>query len=507
MPILLVLASFAFSALAAEHRFTFRLPAEPATLDWNKAHTPIETHMLVNLMEGLVSVDDQLRVQPALAEKWKISPDGLTYTFEIRKGAKWSDGVAVRAQDFVFSWKRLLTRATGAQYAYFLFDIEGAEAFFKGEQPDFSKVGVRAASDHQLVVKLARAVPYWIFLPSFWVTFPMREDLAGKPGWLDAAKLVSAGPYVLASRELDQRLTLKPNPHYWGKRGNLTEIVAQVVRDDSTALTLYESGKLDFLTDLSAPDVERLEKRPDLRNFPYLKTVFLVMVASRQPTDKALVRQAIAHAIDRGPIPKILHGAQKVAGYLVPPPILSADPKLGIAFDPKKARELLTKAGATSLPHADILIPNTEKATTVAQYLQGELKKNLGWAVGVSPFDNKTYRSQMEAKAFALYIGSWSADYPDPDNYASIFLSDAGTNRSGWKNGEYDKLVMSARTQKPSERAKTYRQAMSLLQSQEAIVLPLYYEPNLALVRTTVRGLSLNPLNYLYLRQVSLEAR
>ena len=148
---------------------------------------------------------------------------------------------------------------------------------------------------------------------------------------------------------------------------------------------------------------------------------------------------------------------------------------------------------------------NWDKAVTIGQFIQGELKKNLGITAVLQPFDHKTFRAQLDLHAFALFESSWSADYPDPDNFLSLFLSDTGNNRTTWKNAKYDQLVLKARYhQNAREREKLYLEAQKILQEQEAVVLPLYYEPNMALVRSRVEGLELNPINYLLLRKVML---
>ena len=154
-----------------------RLPGEPETLDWNKAHAAIETPIVMNVMDGLLLLDASLRVRPALAQSWTVSPNGRTYTFKLRPGVKWSDGVPLKAQDFVYSWRRLLSPETGAAYAYFLFDIEGAEWYNKGELKDFDSVGIKAVDDLTFQIKLTKPVAHWIYVPTFWVTFPMRQDL------------------------------------------------------------------------------------------------------------------------------------------------------------------------------------------------------------------------------------------------------------------------------------------------------------------------------------------
>jgi len=169
---LLVLSPHHAQAL---NKFTFRIGGEPETLDWSLAHTAIETHLMMNLMDGLVAIEPDLKVTPQLAESWKVSADHKTYTFKLRKGVVWSDGVPLVAQQFVDSWKRLLTRSTGASYAYFLYDLVGAEDFHKGKITDFTQVGVKALDDQTLQVKLSHPTPYWIYIPTFWVTFPMRK--------------------------------------------------------------------------------------------------------------------------------------------------------------------------------------------------------------------------------------------------------------------------------------------------------------------------------------------
>jgi oligopeptide transport system substrate-binding protein len=154
-------------ANGGERNFSLRLLDEPETLDWNRAHTQVETYLLCNLMEGLVSIDAELKIQPALAESWEIQAGGLRYTFHLRPGSKWSDGVPLKAQDFITSWRRLLTPSTGSVYAYLLQDIRGAREFVRGSARDFSRVGVKALDDATLEIELEQPVAYWLNLLSY----------------------------------------------------------------------------------------------------------------------------------------------------------------------------------------------------------------------------------------------------------------------------------------------------------------------------------------------------
>ncbi|NDD92326.1 peptide ABC transporter substrate-binding protein [bacterium] len=284
--VLLGSSSVSWAAGSKESTFTFRLQGEPETLDWNRAHTLSETYLLLNLMEGLVEVAPNLKLENRLAERFSISPDGRTYTFYLRKGVKWQDGVPLRAADFVYSWKRLLSPLTAASYAYLLFDIQGAKDFYEGKLKDFSKVGIKAIDDRTFEVKLQRPMAHWIYIPTFWVTFPLREDVVAKHGasWTAPGKMITLGPYTLESRELDSKIVLRANANYWGKRGNVQKVIGQIVSDDQTALTLFETGNLDFMGEIPLLELSRVSSRPEFRVFPYLKTSYLGFNVSKFPS-------------------------------------------------------------------------------------------------------------------------------------------------------------------------------------------------------------------------------
>ena len=490
--------------------FNFRIIGEPETLDWNRAHTPIETYILLNIMEGLLAFDGAMKVSPALAQSWTISPDGKTYTFKLRPDVKWSDGVPLKARDFVYSWKRLLSPMTAAAYAYFLFDVEGAENFNKGLNKDFGSVGIKALDDVTFQVRLAHPVAHWITIPTFWVTFPLREDVVQKNGsdWEKPGRMVTLGPYKLVAHDIDSKIVLRPNPNYHGKRGNIEEINALIVKDATTAVTLYESGKLDFVTDLSTLDVKRFSSSPDFKVFPYLKTAYLGLVVDKFPLTNLKVRRAIAMAIDKSKFGELLYGKQQAATTLVPPSLIAYSKTLGLPYDPVRAKAELRASGLDmSRPlNLDLVIPNWDKPLNVAQFIQGELHKNLGLSVNLQPFDNKTFRAQVDLRAYPLFQLSWSADYPDPDNFVSLFLSSSGNNRTTWKNAQYDQRVLAARRMPDLKaREKIYLQLQKQLLEEETVIIPLYYEPNIALVRPRVKGLELNPINYLLLKKVSVD--
>lgn len=487
--------------------FTFRLLGDPETLDWNRAHTPVETWLLTNLMEGLVTHDPKMVVAPALAEKWTKSADGKTYTFHLRKDVKWSDGVPLKAADFLYSWKRLLSPVTAASYAYILFDIEGAEDYFKGKTSDFSKVGISTPDETTLVVRLAKPVAHFIHIPTFWVTFPLRQDVVEKHGtsWSKPGRMVTLGPFELSSYDLDSKIVLTANPNYYGAHGNVDQAVGMIVKEDSTALTLYETGKIDFLTDISGTDLKRLEGRKDLLRFAYLKTGYLGFVVDKYPVSSAHVRRAIAMSIDKTKFGEFLHGGQTAAGGFVPEGMFGFNPKIGLPYDPAEAKKELAKAGVKPGMAVELVVTNWEKNLTVGQFIQAEVKKNIGLEVSIRPFDHKTFRAQLGLHSFPIFLLSWSADYPDPDNFLSVFITGAGNNQTKWKNANYDTKVLTARYhQDQSTRRKLYDEAQKILVEDEAAIIPLFNEPILALVNPRVKNIRINALNYLEMKAIAL---
>jgi ABC-type oligopeptide transport system substrate-binding subunit len=180
----------------------------------------------------------------------------------------------------------------------------------------------------------------------------------------------------------------------------------------------------------------------------------------------------------------------------------------GLPFDPPRARSELRASGVdpATAPKIDLVIPNLDKPRTLAQFIQGELKRNLGLNVELQAFDNKTFRAQIDLKTHPMFVLSWGADYPDPDNFLSVFLGSSGNNRTGFKNLKYDGLIVQARSARgEAARKKLYLAAQKILLEDEAALVPLYYEPNLALVKNDVKGVVLSPLNYLYVKGVTLE--
>lgn len=481
-----------------------RTLGDPLTFDWNRAFTPIEATLIRNMMEGLVAIGPKMNVMPALAQRWQISLDQKRYTFYLRKDVKWTDGKQLKAQDFVQSWKRLLSPDFSANYAYLLFDIVNAEAFSQGKIKDFSAVGVKALNDFTLEVQLRSPIAYWIWLPTFWSTFPIRHDLIQKhgPQWSAPEHLVTLGAYALKTYEPNRKVILKKNPSYYGIQGNIDEISAALVTDDATAIRMYNADQLDFITQISSNEAKKLQKRKDFQRWPEAKTLHLNFNPNQGPTSDVKLRKAIAMAIDREKLSKVIISAYEAADSFIPPGLLSHSNTKSLATDVRKAQLLLKespqkKANLT----LDLVTVEYTDEIMVAQFIQSELKKNLGLTVRIHTYSPKQFYSPLVSlSGFSMILNRWTADYPDADNFYSIFLSHSGNNRVRWKNPKYDELILTARSLAGQrEREKLYIQAHHILTQTEAVALPLYYGKNGALVRPTIEGFRPTPTNsYLF---------
>lgn len=521
LPLLVSLFIYIICALAhADPRILrVRTFGDPLTFDWNRAFTPVEATLVRNLMEGLVAIGQSSKPEAALAERYTVSSDGLTYTFHLRKDVKWSDGVQLKAYDFIHSWRRLLSPQFKGNYAYLLLDIVNAEAYNKGELTDFNQVGVKAVDDFTLQVKLRAPVAYWIWIPTFWATFPVRQDLLDKFGsqWDKPGNLVTLGPFLLKSYEEHRNVVLERNPKYYGKRGNVDQVIAALVKEDGTAVSLYEQNQLDFVTKVSAADAARLKGRLDFKRWKEARTVHLDFNPNQAPTNDVRVRKAIAMALDRKKISKVVEGAYQPATSFVPPGFMSYSKNAGLKFDLAAARKLLNDAGFSSgrkdepaglkTLTLDLITVGFTDETIVAKFIAEELKAAFGAEVNVVVLAPKQFYSPtVSLGGFSLLLNRWTADYLDADNFYSIFLSNAGNNRVGWKNAAYDEHVKKARSLTSSkEREKAYNAAQNILLKDDVIAVPLYYGQNGALVRLKVTGFKPTPTNSYLFKDFSLK--
>ncbi|MCP4004751.1 MAG: peptide ABC transporter substrate-binding protein [bacterium] len=504
--VLFCLAACGPSPDAARGELRVNLATEPPTLDWSLATDGTSIKVIEQLMRGLTRLGPDLLPQPALAERWDVSPDGLTYTFHLRPGVVWSDGVPLRAQDFVFSWRRLMDPATAAEYAYFLFPVKNARAVNSGElEPE--QLGVRALDDATLQVRLEAPLVYFSSLVNFMVTFPQRRDVIERwgDGWTEAGRLISLGPFILEEWRHEYRIVLRANADFYAGRPELDRVIGYMVEEAATALVLFEQGILD-LVDLPPLEIRRYRSHPAYRRKAQLRGYYYGFNTRKPPFDDVRVRRAFAMAIDRSQFPPLLQGGEIAWSSWIPPGMPHNNPEIGLGFDPEGARRLLAEAGVdpAELKPIQVVYNSNETHKLVAEKVQAMWRKHLGVDVVLANREWKVFLKEVQVDTPMVYRLGWGADFADPDNFINLFTSDSANNYTGWGNPRYDQLTeQAARERDPSLRQKLYDEAQRILCEQDVPIVPFFVTSINSVVAERVKGFEINPMDLWFLEEVS----
>lgn len=488
--------------------FRMNLGSEPPDLDPAKTDDLVSFSVLMPLLKGLTQFDHNMHPQPAIAERWDISPDGLRYLFYLRKDARWSDGKPVTANDFVFAWKRALTPATGAPYVFFLHEIKNGKAFYEGHIKNFAEVGVKAIDPQTLSVTLERPTPFFLDLAASPVMLPLRQDLVSRYGdkFTEAAHMLSNGAYQMKQWAHEEKIVLKPNPYFYekdpAKRPRLQALEMYMINDANTSVVMYENNELDFIettTSIPSFDVRRLRKSPDAHTNVLHRLNYFGFNVHKPPFDNPKVRQAFAYALDRSYYPRLMQSGQKPMTSWITPGLVGYNDNVGLQYDPAKAKQLLAEAGypdGKGFPTVHLsfqTLYDIQKESEIAQYLW---KKNLNVDVRLENMEWKVLLSKLDQDPPSLFRLGWFVDYPDADSFMNVFLSNSGNNHTGWKNRRYDELVQKAVvTLNPMARQKLYDEAQRLLLEQDTVIVPIYAAEKTYLVKPHIQGLSINALN------------
>lgn len=499
----------------------FSIGAEPSDLDPQTVTGTGDAKIIQSLFEPLVSYEPgTLAPVPGLAERWDISVDGLTYTFHLRADARWSNGDPLTAQDVVDSWRRILTPALGAEYAYFLYLLRGAEAFHKGGTTDFSTVGVRAPDARTVVATLAHPAPYFlqVLLNSPWRPVHLRSIAAvGDPyrrgtKWTLPGALVSSGPFVLKEWILNRRVVVEKSPTYWDRaRVGLNAIHFYPIEQIDTEERAFRAGQLHVTWALPLAKVEPLqrEKSPVLRIDPLLETLFFRLNVRRAPFDDVRIRRALALAIDRDTlVRRTLPGDRQPAPTFVPPLLADYTPPARRAYDPAAARQLLAEAGhagGAGLPPIEILYSNSEIFRLVAEAIQQMWRRELGVEARLANQEKKVVYERRRTGDFQVALASWTADYLDATTFLDMWRSDSGNNQTGWSDPAYDALSNRANTLADARaRAALLAQAESLV-LEAAPIIPIYFNTHVYLIHPAVKGWQPTTMDHTDYRYVSLQ--
>jgi len=487
---------------AADQTLNLGNGAEPKEIDPALVTGEPDGNVVFNIFEGLVTLDnDTLEPQPAVAESWTISPDGKTYTFKIRKNAKWSDGSELTAEDFVWSWTRVLTPMTASEYAYQLYYVKNGEDFNKGKIKDPNMLGLKAPDKYTFVVELAHPTPFFLKLCAFYTLNPTPKQVVTKfPGqeWTKEENIVSNGPYKLVEWKLNRHIKAVPNEYYWDKDAvKLKEIYFYPIENSDTEEKMFLSGKLHLtntVPPLRIPKYEEEAKKmgadATYRAFPQLASYFYRFNVKRKPVDDWRVRRALALTIDRTALVKnILHAGQVPATSFTPPVhgySFKGDlPETVTPAAIAEAKKLLAEAGypdGKGMEKIEIHYNTLEAHKKIAVAIQSMWKTNLGIDVGLFNQEWKVYLDTQVKMDFTVSRAGWVADYPDPNTFLDMFVTGGGNNKTNWSNKDYDHYIEQAgQTMDEAKRFDYFHKAEAIL-LKELPVLPIYFytRPRLA---------------------------
>jgi len=483
----------------------WNLGSEPATLDPQLTKDLYGGSVINHLFEGLFRYRGH-HIEPAIAERYDMTADGLTYTFYLKE-TKWSDGQPLTARDFEYSWKRALDPTTGSEYAFQFHTIAGGEAYHSGKT-DASSVAVKAIDDLTLQVTLSSPTPYFLDLLTTFPFMPVRKEIVEQypdGSWaIDPAICVSNGPYILTEFELSSRLKLTKNANYWNTDAiKIDMLEIGVVNDANTALTGFEAGDFDIIDSVPLAEISRLKSEsPEFYAQPSLATAYYLFNTTVKPLDNPDVRKALSYAIDRKALVEMVtKGGEIAATGFIPPGLYDADDvdfhiasgTYGInpdEVDIALAKSLLATAGfpdGVGFPKLEILYNTSETNAMIAAAIQEMWKVNLGIDITLSNQEFAVFQESKKTGNYQISRGSWFADYADPMAMLEIWTSASGINTTGWSNSEYDQLIDSAKTSIGQRRFDALHKAQDILMN-EMPIIPLFYYSDLFMISEKIIG-------------------
>ncbi|MGO2656450.1 MAG: peptide ABC transporter substrate-binding protein [Lactobacillus delbrueckii] len=472
---------------------------------------------LLNTQEGLYRLDKKQKPQLALAKSAKVTDGGKTYTFVLRD-AKWSNGQAITANDFVYSYRRSLNPKTKSSMAFYLYQIANAEAINAGKKP-VSSLGVKALSKNKLQIKLVRPVSYFKLLLAFPLFFPENQQFIEKVGskYGTAAKYtISSGPFKLTKwTGSNKQFTLVKNQNYWDKKNvKLDKVNETISETSSTAYNLYQAGKLDE-TYLTGEQVKANKGKSTFYDQPASAIQRLELNRKKvKAFNNFNIRRALSLAIDRESLAKVLSDGSVAAKGFVPSGMgnnpttgeafyKEAYVKEAVSYNLKEAKKYLAKGykelGIKSL-NLNLTVSDTDSAKQVGEFLQSKLGELPGVKITVTILPYTTLISRQSAGNYQLTIKNWQAILGDPINFLDVFEKDSSYNTSGFASSKYDQLLNEAENvygNKPVQRWKRLVAAEKLLMNEQGTI-PLIQTAKPQLVQSYVKNVSYNPLGIPY---------
>lgn len=483
---------------------------EPKALDPHLVSSVGDANILRALFEGLVAYhpEDDTKNEPGVAERWEANEDFSEWRFFLRNDARWSNGDPVTAHDFVYSYHRILHPDFAAPYSSMLYFLKNAEKFNKGEIDDFSKVGVHAVNDFELVCTLESPTPFFPDVVKHTTWLPVHQPTLETYGsmtetftdWQKPGNHVSNGAFRLTDWRINAHVKVRRNPHYWDAENvKLNGLNFYPIDNTFTEEKAFRGGLLHYTyvvpNNLIPAYVEK--KDPRLRTETYAGIYYYRCNTLQPPTDNVEFRRALAYSINQETIVNfVTRGGQQPAFAFTPPSEAGYHPPDVIRYDPDKAREHLKKAGYESgadVPEFTIILNTSDAHKSIAVAIQDMWKKVLGIEkVKIENQEWKVYQQTVIDMKYDVARAGWIGDYVDPTTFLGIWRSGDSNNNTGWSHPEYDRLLRESSLLSDTQaRYAMLAEAESIL-LEEVPVLPIYWYTRVYLLHPDVKNW--NPL-------------
>lgn len=476
--------------------------AEPADLDPHVATAFTDMNVLTALFEGLTVLDEaSSKPLPGQAESWTTSKDGLVWTFKLRPDLRWSDGQALTAEDFVFSFRRILSPDMAAEFSALLWPLKNARALSLGQIKDPGQLGARVIDARTLELTLEEPCPWFLSLISNQAWFPVPRHVIEKHGswnqrgtrWTLPGALVSNGPFRLQEWRPNARLVVEKNPAYWDAAQSKIERITFYPNENlATDERNFRTGKLQATYDLQPEKIAsyRKENPAVLRIDPFFETFFLRLNTKQAPLNQAKVRLALAYAIDRAALCNaVLKDSRLPASSITPPGAGTYQAPKGPVWNPDKARQLLAEAGypgGRGFPALELQFKSDDIHRGIMEAIQEMWSRELGIHATLAPLEQKSWLENQRTLSFQVTSSRWIGDYLDPNTFLELWLGDNGKNQTGWANAEYDKLIQeAAKTMDDKTRYELQAKAEALL-LEHAPVVPIFYGTRVYLLQKDI---------------------
>lgn len=490
---------------------------EPRSLDPHKTAGVPESTIMLNLYDCLTTYDPRTAEPiPCLAETWDHNADSSVWTFHLRHDAKWTDGNPITAEDFVYSWRRIVNPDTASPYANLLYYVKNGQALNEGTMTDLTQLGIRAVDPYTLEVTMERPTAFFIAMTPHYAFTAVPRQAIEKYGdqWLEPANHVSSGPFRLVKRIPYDRVVLEKWDGHWdAARVKLKRAIFLPIEDQNTAVNLYKANEVYVLAGggqtVPTAFVRALKGKRDFTISPEYGTYYYSINVKRKPFDNPLVRRALAMAIDKRSICEDFLGAGQIpADNFVPPGTPGYPYPKAPGFDPQQARNLLAEAGypnGKGFPKIEIFFNTLESHRQIAELVQRMWKENLNIPVELNNQEWQVFQATRESHQFDIARDGWIADYLDPNTFLDLYQADTLNNHSGWLNPEYTKLVQQANGDPdPQHRLVLLAKAEKILLD-EMPIIPLYYYASVKLQKPFLRGWYDNPVDQHPLKFVSID--